>query len=183
MRAAPASIRVPRALPAVLVHVSLVVVTTALSLAIVPVAFWLVVAIALGIAAGAVPRLYTAWALIILLPLFQLPRDPSTIDWRPYALLAGLHLIHNLASLALVVPVRGMIDARVFVRPLCRFVIVQLPCQALLALLLVAVSSEWFSRAIPWLAPVGAAALIVLAGILIIPLARHRGRSGSLSHR
>lgn len=183
MNAAPASVHVPRGLPAMLVHVSLVTVTTVLSLAIIPSVFWLVVAIALGAAAGAFPRLYTAWALIILLSLSQLSRDPSATDWRPYALLAGLHLIHVLASLALVVPVRGMIDARVFLRVLRRFAIVQVPCQALLVLLLVVFSTERFSLAIPWLAPLGAAALVVLAAILIIPLARRRERSWPTNHR
>lgn len=178
-----ASIRVPRGIPASVVHVAVAAVSVTLAISLVPVTFWAIVAIALGITAAAAPRLYTAWAFNGLLALMQLTRDVSAADWQPYVLLAGLHLMHVLASLALVVPLRGMIDARAFTRVLRRFVIVQLPCQALLAGVLVVTASEAFTIAIPALAPIGAVALIVLAAVFVVPLVRRGARSAPVSHR
>ncbi|GAB2514760.1 hypothetical protein [Paramicrobacterium agarici] len=173
MSRAGAAAHVPRALPSCVVHVGVAVVAVTLSVMIIPTRFWLIVALVLSIAAAAVPRVYSAWGLAVLLALYQLSFEPSAAGWRTYTLLAGIHLLHVLAALSLVVPLRGRIDARVFLRVLRRYAVVQLPCQALLVIVLAVVSPASASIALPWLAPVAALLLIVLTAALISPFARN----------
>ena len=100
---------------------------------------WLVVGSMLSVAAAWSPRYLLGWALILFLAAGQLARHPA-LSWQLLVLLAGLHLLHVLAMLALEVPWRDWVQPAVFAAPLVRFLVIQVPSQllAVLALLLLA---------------------------------------------
>lgn len=92
--------------------------------------FWRAVGLLLALAATIVPNLVPRWTVLFVLGLSQLWREPSVTDVRIYALLAGLHWLHLVGSLAREMPWRGRIEWRAFAGPLRRFVLVQAGVQA-----------------------------------------------------
>lgn len=132
---------------------------------------WLAFGIALSIAAAAVPETLIAWVVILFLAAGQLARR-ADLTWRFLVLLAGLHLLHVLASLALELPWRSWIQPAVFVAPLRRFVLIQVPTQllAVVALLLLAPSHNGHRPlTVAAFAVIGAAALAGLTVLLVRP--------------
>jgi hypothetical protein len=132
---------------------------------------WLAFGIVLAVAAAVAPETLIAWLLILFLVAGQLARH-ADLTWRFLALLAGLHLLHVLASLALELPWRSWIQPAVFIAPLRRFVLIQIPTQllAVVALLLLAPSHGGHRPlTIAASAVVGGAALAGLAVLLIKP--------------
>ncbi len=71
------------------------------------------------------PNQVPAWWLLLLLGLSQIWRKPSATDVVYYLLLAGVHLLHVLSSIARVLPWNGRLQVRTIVRPLRRYVLVQ----------------------------------------------------------
>jgi hypothetical protein len=139
--------------------------------------FWFFAGAVLTVVAVALPRFLAAWGLVLLLGASQAFRAPGAWDWHFFALLAALHLLHVIAAQTLVLPVRGWIQLAVFRRPLLRWVLIQLPVQlvALVAFLLLAPDRI---SALPAIGIAGAAALVVAAALLVVPLLRERARSG-----
>ena len=87
-------------------------------------------------------------------------------------MLLGLHLLHVIAMLALELPWRSWVQPRVFVPPLRRFLVIQVPTQllAVLALLLLAPSADGHRPlTVAGFAVVGAVALAGLALLLTGP--------------
>lgn len=172
-----ATTRVPGGVPAVAPRVILALIAVGLGMLQLPFGPWLVVAGVLIALALVVPRLLTAWAFIVVVGLSMLFRQPSLTDWRPYALLAGVHLVHLYAARAVVTPVRGRIQWPVLVRPLRSFVAIQLPVQLVLAVVLAVHRSDavgWSGTAAPVVAAIGAAALVALAVLIAVPALRER---------
>lgn len=99
-------------------------------------AFWIAVCLALTVAAVAVSRWLTAWFLIGALAFTVLLHPQSVGDWRPYALVAGAHALHLTASWMLVVPPLARLQPAVMLPSLRRFLLIQVPAQAVTAGLL-----------------------------------------------
>lgn len=137
-----------------------------------PWGFWTAVGFALTAAAVAVPRVPTAWCLLLLLAATQLFEQPAPQDGRFFLLLAGLHLLHVLAAQALALPWRGRVQLAVLRRPLLRFVAVQVPVQvaAFGALALLAPGAGGAAATVlPAVGIAGAAALVLLTVVLSRP--------------
>ena len=138
---------------------------------------WLGVGIALSVAAAWSPRQLLGWALILFLAIGQLAQHPG-LSWRFLVLLAGLHLLHVLGTLALELPWRSWIQPTVFVAPLRRFVVIQVPAQllAVVALLLLAPGHDGHRPlTVTGFAVVGA---IALAGVCLLLLGPRLARPG-----
>jgi hypothetical protein len=132
---------------------------------------WLAVGIVLSVAAMWSPQHLLGWALILFLAAGRLAHHPA-LSWRLLVLLAGLHLLHVLAMLALELPWRSWVQPAVFVAPLRRFVVIQVPTQllAVLAVLLLAPSPDGHRPlTIAGFAVVGGIALAGLALLLTGP--------------
>jgi hypothetical protein len=99
---------------------------------------WLAFGIVLSVAAAVAPETLIGWIVILFLAVGQLAHH-ADLTGRFLVLLAGLHLLHVLSSLALELPWRSWIQPAVFVAPLRRYVLIQVPTQllAVVALLLV----------------------------------------------
>jgi hypothetical protein len=126
---------------------------------------WLAVGIVLSVAAAFSPQYLLGWVLILFLAAGRLAHNPS-LSWQFLVLLLGLHLLHVLATLALELPWRSWVQPRVFVAPLRRFLVIQVPTQllAVLALLLLAPSPDGHRPlTVAAFAVVGAVALAGLA--------------------
>ncbi|MFF1878840.1 hypothetical protein [Leifsonia sp. NPDC058230] len=107
------------------------VVAVALSIALAVPGFWLTVAVLLAGVAVAAPQWLTAWFLIGGLALSLTTHEQSFSDWRPYVLIAGAHALHILASWMLVVAPTAKVQPAVLWPSARRFLIIQLPVQAL----------------------------------------------------
>lgn len=162
---------VPRALIAVLGAVLCVVCQLS--------GFWLAVGLVLTGLAVVVPRRLAAWALLLFLGASRLPHDPSSLDWRFFVLLAGLHLLHVLAALTLETPSRSWVQLDVFRRPLLRFLAIQVPVQLVAVLVLVVLGPDpngGRDVTLPGVGVAGAAALLIVTLLLAVPLLRERAR-------
>lgn len=124
-RARAAAPAMGRWIPTATVPVSFLAVSIGLCLLVLAPPFWLAVGVLLAVGAVVVPTLVPAWWLLLLLSLGQLWRAPMVADLVFSLLLAGVHLLHVLASLARVLPWRGRMQLRALVRPLRRYLLVQ----------------------------------------------------------
>jgi len=132
---------------------------------------WLAVGIVLSVAAAWAPQNLAGWALILFLAAGRLAHHPG-LGWRFLVLLAGLHLLHVLAMLALELPWRSWVAPAVFVAPLRRFLVIQVPTQllAVLSLLLLAPNADGHRPlTVAGFAVIGAVALAGLALLLSGP--------------
>ena len=156
-------------IPAVAVRLALVLVGLSLSLLMYGTGGWLGVAIVLVLLAAWQPDYLLSWPLIVFLAVGQLGHRPA-LAWRLLALLAGVHLLQLLASLALMLPRRAWVQPAVFTRPLLRFIAIQIPVQllAVVALLLLAPNLHGHRPlSVPEFTVIGAAALAALALLLL----------------
>lgn len=103
----------------------------------------------------------STWLLLLMLGLSQLWRDPSATDVVYYLLLAGVHLLHVLSSLARLLPCNGRMQVGTLARPLRRYVLVQAVVQPVAAGALLA-----FSRG-----PGGVAGMSMVAALLLCVIA------------
>ncbi|GAB3387634.1 hypothetical protein GCM10027568_07560 [Humibacter soli] len=99
-------------------------------------------AVALALLGALFPATLAAWGCALVLGLAALARTPDPTDWRFYVTLAVVHLLHVLGALALVVEPGGSLQMRALARPLRRWLVVQVPAQAVLALVLVIAGSS-----------------------------------------
>ena len=137
-------------------------------------AFWSGVVVVLAAAAVVVPRWMTAWIMLVVLAGTVLTRHPDPLDWHPYALVAGVHAAHLLASWMLVAPLRSRIQLRALAPSARRFLAIQVPTQLLIAATLWLASATTARGALPAIAVVAAGALVALALVLLGPLLRER---------
>lgn len=75
----------------------------------------------------------STWLLLLMLGLSQLWRNPSATDVVYYLLLAGVHLLHVLSSLARLLPWNGRMQVVTIARLLRRYVVVQAVAQSVAA--------------------------------------------------
>jgi hypothetical protein len=158
-------------IPAVVVRASFTIAGVLLSLVDYGLTGWLAVGVVLSVAAAALPQYLLGWVLILFLAAGRLAHHPG-LSWQFLVILFGLHLLHVIAMLALELPWRSWVQPRVFVAPLRRFLVIQVPTQllAVLALLLLAPNAHGHRPlTVAGFAVVGAVALAGLALLLTGP--------------
>ncbi len=158
-------------IPAVVVRAAFTITGVLLSLVGYGLTGWLAVGVVLSVAAASSPQYLLGWVLILFLAAGRLAHHPG-LSWQFLVMLLGLHLLHVLAMLALELPWRSWVQPRVFVAPLRRFLVIQVPTQllAVLALLLLAPSADGHRPlTVAGFAVVGAVALAGLALLLTGP--------------
>lgn len=148
-------------LPTAAVPLLFLTVATALCLIVLTspslVAIGLLLALLGTLAPSRVPSLW----LLLLLGLSQLWRDPLATDVVVYLLLAGVHLLHVLSSLARLLPWNGRMQVGALARPLRRYVLVQAVVQPVAAGALLAFGGG----------PGGVTGLSMVAALLLCVLA------------
>jgi hypothetical protein len=115
--------------PTAIVHLAFLAVAAGLCLLALDSRFWVGAGLVIALAATFVPQLVSPFWLLLVLGLSQLSRAPSATDLVFYLLLAGIHLLHVLSSFARLLPWNGRIQVVALVRPLKRFVFVQMVSQ------------------------------------------------------
>jgi hypothetical protein len=125
--------------PGLAVRLALAIVGTLLSLLVYGTSAWLVLGIVFSVLAAWAPEYLLGWAVIVFLALGELNRS-ADLSWRLLVLIAGVHLLHVLATFMLGLPWRSWIQPRAFTQPLRRFLTIQIPVQllAVVTLLLLA---------------------------------------------
>jgi len=161
--------RVRAGIPAVLLRVLLVAVTTAGALTLVPVPLWRGVAIAAAVIGAVVPRSLAGWIGGACVGLGMLFADPQPAQTAIGVLV--VHAIHVLASLSWTVPAMSWISVRALVPTLRRFVAIQLVAQPV-AFGVSALTSPAEGQGVAWAALAGAAVLVVAAGFGLHALRR-----------
>jgi hypothetical protein len=158
-------------IPAVVVRAVFAIAGVLLSVVDYGLSGWLAVGVVLSVAAASSPQYLLGWVLILFLAAGRLAHHVS-LSWQFLVILFGLHLLHVLAMLALVLPWRSWVQPRVFLAPLRRLLVIQVPTQllAVIALLLLAPSADGHRPlTVAGLAVVGAVALAGLALLLTGP--------------
>jgi hypothetical protein len=150
--------------PTATLHLLFLAVAAGLSVLVLPAALWLAVGLALAVAGTFAPNRVPTWWLLLLLSASQLWRDPSATDIVYYLLLAGVHLLHVLGSLARLLPWSGRMQIAALAGPLKRFALVQMVVQPVALGALQAFGGE--PGVVPWLSILAAAALSVVAAVL-----------------
>jgi hypothetical protein len=156
-------------LPGVTVRILLALVASLLTLDVFGTSGWVAMGVLFSLLAAVAPEYLLSWGVILFLGLGQLNRSAG-ITWQLLVLLAGVHLLHILGTLALAVPWRSWLAPRIFRAPLRRFLSIQIPVQllAVMALLLLAPNSHGHRPlAAAAFAIVGAGALAGL-GLLLL---------------
>ncbi len=160
--------------PTATVHLVFLAVAVGLCLLVLDRPFWIGVGLLLAVAGTFIPHLVAKGWVIGMLALGQLWREPSATDVSFYLLLAGVHLLHVLGSLAGQIPWHGRMQTGAFVRPLQRFVLVQTVVQAVAVGALLAFGGG--RGTVPGLSILSAALLGIVAAVLARALRHARGR-------
>lgn len=119
--------------PTATVHIAFLAVATGLCLLVLEPPFWRAVGLLLAVTGTLVPSRVSPGWLLLVLALSQLGREPSATDIVFYLLLAGVHLLHLLSSLAMGLPRHGRIQVIALLPPFRRFVLIQAFVQAVAA--------------------------------------------------
>ena len=132
-------------------------------------------AAALAVLGALFPTTLATWGCALALALTQLSRTPDVQDWRPYVTLAVVHLLHVLGTLSLVVDAGGSLQTRALLRPLRRWLVLQVPAQALLVLVLALMRTR-LANALPFSVSVtgvfAVIASVCVAAIVVLTLRR-----------
>lgn len=114
-------------------------------------------------AAVIVPRTMAAWVVAVLVVLAMLFSEPDFARTSMTVLI--VHSLHVLGALSLVIPAGSMVQMRVLLPSLWRFLGVQAASQALV--FAAASLSAGVGGTLPWLAPVGTLGLLALTVFLV----------------
>lgn len=163
-----------RWVPTQTVHLAFLVVGAGLCLLVLASPFWRGIGLLLAVAGTLLPNVVSRWWLLLLLGLSQYWRTPSATDGVFYLLLAGVHLLHVLGGLARLLPWHGRMQVAALVRPLQRYVTVQVVAQAVAVGALLMFGSG--RGAVPGLSIIAAATLGVLAAVLAHRLRKAEAR-------
>jgi len=121
-----------------------------------------VLVVGLAIVGAALPTTFATWAALVVLTLVRLAA-PVALDGSASALLVIVHLMHVIGGLQLGLPLRGRIRLRALAAPARRWLMVQLPAQALLLAALAATRLPLHG-----LLPAGAVAVAVAVGVVVM---------------
>ncbi|MHA7986474.1 hypothetical protein ACX9R5_11755 [Rathayibacter sp. CAU 1779] len=131
-----------------------------------------VVSAALALLGAVLPASLAAWGTALVIGLAQLARPADAADWHPYAVLAVVHLLHVLGAVTLVVEPFGRMQVRALARPLTRWIVIQVPAQAVLAATLVLTTSGALRT--PVLPGVFAVLAVLAVGVAAFLVVRRR---------
>ncbi|QAY61549.1 hypothetical protein ET475_17305 [Microbacterium protaetiae] len=137
------------------------VVVAAASFLLIPLPYAIIV-VCLAAVGALVPRTFTTWAAIVVLALAQLAH-PLAFDARANALLLVVHLLHVIGALSLALPATGRLQLRALVGPARRWLLLQLPAQALLLIVLAAIG-------LPLGGVVPAGAVAIVAAVCVVAM-------------
>ena len=126
----------------------------------------LLVGLVLSVAAAVRVRSAAPWLLVAALVLGRLLLPPAALDAGLPALVLLLHLLVVVAMTARAVPVRSRLQLAALGPAARMFVLIQVPAQALAALLL---ASAGRLPVLPVASVVGAALLVLVTGLLVVP--------------
>jgi hypothetical protein len=169
---APADLPCPEArIPGAAIRVTLVLVGTLLTLVAYRSVGWLVIGIPLSVLAARSPDYLLAWVLIVFLALGELGRH-ATLSWQLLVLVAGLHLIHVLASLTLVLPARTWVRPATFRRALRRFIAIQIPAQAVAVVAMLTLAPNAHGHRPVTVREFGVVGAVAIAGLTMLLLRR-----------
>lgn len=149
-----------RTLPIVVLRAAGVAVAAA-SFLLVPVPYAVVV-VCLALVGAALPATFATWAALVVLVLTRL-QAPVALDGTASALLAVVHLMHVIGGLQLALPLGGRIRLRALASPARRWLVLQVPAQALLLAALAATRLPLHG-----LVPAGAVAVAVAVVVLVM---------------
>jgi hypothetical protein len=128
--------------------------------------FLLLLGVGLAVVSALRVRSPAPWLLVAVLALGQLVRTPDRPDAELPALVLALHLLVVLVLGARVVPVRARLQLAAL-GPAARATgLVQVPAQVIAAVLL---ASTGRLQVLPVASTVGAALLVLVAGLLVVP--------------
>lgn len=162
----------PWTLPGWAVRVAFAAIALALAVTAAPSGPWPLLCVALAAVTVAVPRWRSAWVLIAVLAFSALLEPPAGVSVRVLALVAGVHALHILAAWMLAVPARARLEPAVLLPGLRRFLLIQVPLQAVAVLVL----SLRQPAAGGWPAIVAGVAVLALGallGMLLLRRAEH----------
>lgn len=155
--------------PAGAVRAGLAALGLGLCLTVLPEGFLRLLGLGLVVAAVINPAWLTSWALLLLLAARRLAEPFTGLDAELLVLIAGLHALHVLGALSLVLPVRGWLQLRILRRPLLGYLTIQAVVQPFAVALLLVLSPDGVATATwPVAALVGALAL--LGTVLVLRL-------------
>ncbi|MFF1572097.1 hypothetical protein ACFVWR_05070 [Leifsonia sp. NPDC058292] len=169
----PARPELGTAVPGWSVRVLFAAIAVALCIGLAQPGFWLAVSLLLVAAAVVIPRWLTAWFLIGALALTALGRDPSVLDWRIYALIAGANALHVLASWMLVIGASATVQPSALWPSARRLLLVQAAVQPV-AVGALALTSASTGRSLAVFAVVGGLSVAALVIVLAAPLVRRQ---------
>jgi hypothetical protein len=116
--------------PSAALHLCFFALGTTLCLLSLP-SFWRGAGLLLAVLGTVLPQRVSPWWLLLLLGLGQLGRDPSVTDWRFFVLLAGIHLLHLLASAATVMPWGARVQVAALAQSMRGFAMLQVLVQSI----------------------------------------------------
>ncbi|MGF6824485.1 hypothetical protein M2317_003414 [Microbacterium sp. ZKA21] len=151
------------AVSGVLIRITLVVVVAGGAWLLAPGIVWQIIALILVGVGAVLPQTGGAWFALIVVPfaLITQPVDPG----RACLAVLIVHLGHVLATMSLTMPARSRIALRALRPTAVRFVGVQVIAQALAIVAVLLPSAA--GAGVPWLAPVGAVAVVAAAALLL----------------
>lgn len=126
----------------------------------------LVIGSVLAIVSALRVRSPAPWLLVGVLVLGQLLRVPARLDAELPALLLAMHLLVVLTMGARAVPVRSRVQLAALGPAALATGLVQVPAQVIAALLL---ASDGRLQVLPLASTIGAALLVLVAGLLVVP--------------
>lgn len=168
MKRTAQSVRVPAAVPGIVLRLLVVVLVAAGAATAAPYPLWRYAALILAAVSVVVPRSMTAWLAAAVLPIGMLANEPS--PGRTAAVLLLVHGIHVLASLSLTVPAHSRLAVRALLPTLMRFAVIQAVAQPIaFGAVGLAGGTGWHA---PWAAVAGAALLLAGAAVGVVALRR-----------
>jgi hypothetical protein len=158
-------------IPGYAVRVAFVVIGVALTFVDFGLSGWLVLSVALTIGAAWAPHQLYGWGLILLLGAGQLGRHADAeLSWHFLVLLAGLHLLYVLGTLAPALPLRSWVQPGVYLAPLVRWVAIQIPTQIFAVVALLALSPDRHGHRPVTVGSFAAIGVVGLTGLALVLL-------------
>ncbi|HEY2642519.1 MAG TPA: hypothetical protein VGI56_02090 [Galbitalea sp.] len=121
-------------------------------------------------------RVQLGWVLMVLLAVTVLAYETHPAIPRVVLAVAAIHATHELGAMLVWLPARGRIQLVVLARVLRRYLLVELPVQAIVVVTCVfAIPTAGAQLASPLFGLAGAIALLVLVVLIVVPRLRNRG--------
>jgi hypothetical protein len=125
-----------------------------------------------------VRRVPLGWILMTLLAVTVLAYETEPSLLKVVLTVAAIHAVHELGTILVWLPTRGRIQLVLLARMLRRYVLIEVPAQAIVVVTyLLAVPSMAARLENPVFGLVAAVALLVLVALIVVPQLRNRAGS------